>query len=415
MTLSLGRLSGLADHSTFSLDGDRLTASGWIFGSTLAEASALRDAVASMQLISGTEPIVSTTDGWVTGYYQDLRVSVDAQPGVFDQRFGFRYNLAAKRAPNYQSPTIGSHIDGANRTGIPGPVTAAFWHAVPSTVKWYDCAGTTAWVARTGPGGTVRFYQFSGFTSQVSTYQLDPADFYTAAPRLLVDSAQVVSPMVPSIGNASDWQIDNGLVKVTGSSSSSYTIRVYFPDASTSSSWGATPYDIQLGVSLSGTFKVVTISHIQLIELTAECVHLRCTGGVSTSGTNDNYKVDLDLRLRRGSFILEVFSATTTNVVHGIKDNAAVGYTAMANNEGAYRTSNDANGTAGAGNRLCMMSGKGLTLTSLASGYITATASTTWVDWGIGCEYLGGSSASPNRDTDIRDQYFANHAATVEL
>lgn len=416
MTLTLGPITGMRDHSTFNLVDDQLSFGGWIFGSTLVEAEALQVSLSSMRSYQPVVEIVSSIDPYMTGYYRNLKVTPSPAVGAFERNYAFQYQATATRIRDPQAPLITSRINGAARTGVPGGVTPIYWHAVPSTRKVYDCSGTTTKKQRTGPGGTVDWFGSSTFAPKTVTYMIDPADFRTMGPSFTVNSQATLSDAVQAIGNAALWQAQNGLVKVTGSASASYTMRVYFPDATTPSGWGATPYDVQIGAYLAGSFVVLNVSYVQLVRLDVEAVTWRLIGNLTTGGgTADSYRISVDLTLRRGSFTVDLVTSSTSNMQFGIKDNAAVGYTALPNNEGAYRTANDSNGTAGAGNRLVMMSGKTLTLTSLASGFIFVTSATTWADWGLGCEHKGSSAASPNVRTDIRDQYFANHGATVEF
>lgn len=416
MTLTIGRCGldvDLDNPRGVRWNGNRVSLEGDLVAPSVIEAKVLRRQLLA-HVLSDMEPEIPVTwseDGDLDGFARLLSANISHRPlSLIDGCFDFSAEL--EYVERKQAPTVTWRTDGADRTGIPGGVTAAHLHGVPNGIKGYTRAdASTVYVTRTGPGGVTRVYLSSGYTSSQPEGMLDPANWYDGSPEMWIDGYQDPSRGLHSIGNSTDWQARTSLVRVTASSSASYTIRLYFPNYATPANWATTPYDIQIGAYLSGAFRVMTVSHLQLMQLTPELMDLRLVGFISTAATNDQYRLYVDLRLRRGSFIVEcTITSNGLSANQGVKDNAAVGYTAVAGGGGYAKTTDD-----GDANRLVICYGQTANVGSVASGHLYTNSATTQSLWGFGCELGGGSSASPNQDTDIRDQYFAATSSIVRL
>lgn len=409
MTLTVGPHTGLREPSTYTFDGNRLDLDGWVVGATFAECEALRQNFATLGR-GQIEPIVSTVDAMMTGYWKMLTVSVSAAPGIYNNAFRFRYRLTAERLSNPQAVTHTARSISRERTGA-GGVSEDPWLGLPSTVKWVDLSGgdTGAYYTRTGPGGSARVYVDASLANSVSQFQIDPADFYTMRPYIKVNGYEVTNDAVPSVGNGNDWELCNGFIRVRSASASTHTFRLAGPVPAAPSGYG-TDYSVIVGIYLSGTRKILVPDHIQVREVTTEIVRIRLIGGVSTTGVNDNYRVTLDLALRRGSSYVECLSSSFVSAAHSVKDLAAAALTVVTAGKTVRSTANDADG-----NRLWIASGTTLNTTAVATGEVYSNAIGTQLPFGIGIELDGSSSVAPNTVAEQFDHYWADQTVTLEI
>lgn len=408
MTLTISRLSGMTDHSTFSLDGDRLEMGGNIFGASLAQAQSWRNSLASLSLGS-VEPIDSTPDTAITGMWRIDKLNVDAAPGMWDRNYGFGYRLSATRVGSWQIPIITGRSIGRERTGA-GGVSEDYWMGLPSAIHGRDLAGdSAAYYTRTGPGGSVLIDVDASLANNVVSYTVAPSDYYDMAPTITVDGSVVLGRQPLAIGNTDDWQLDNGFVRVKGASSSSHTLRFAGPIPASPGTYG-TDYSLIVGGYLSGTRKILRPSAVQVMHNDAELCVLRLIGYIQTTGTTDNYALTLDIGLRRGGSFVECVQAAKLAIQHSIKNVGAAALTVVTANKTVRSTANDGNG-----NRLWLASGTSLNTGSVASGEVYSTASATQLPFALGIELDGSSSVAPNTVAEQFDHYWADQSITFEV
>lgn len=398
MSLQIGRCGTdftFRNPSAYQVSARDYEFSGWINAGSVTLAQIARDQLNG--LTDGDEPVVPVVASWDTslsGWYRINGVSVDARPGFFD-RGVFEWSVSATRVGSGTACRVESFVNGASRTTAHS-VTDVDWHAVPSSAEGYP-SKWVAYTARTGPGGTVQFYR-SEFYGNAGTYQwyITPSGYYSAGCTIKVDDYLVVGKNNQNF--ASSWEISNGLLKVGPGSTG--TIAVTAP-GSTPGSWG-TAKEYDLGY-FSGSFQSFAASTVQFVRVLKnepqECV-LRLVLATTTASNRPTY-LNVDIQLKRGDRLARVTMTSPSSLAWGIKTDASTAGTAIS--DGGYvETADD-----GDGNRGMVVSSTAFTTSLGGPSMLYLTSAGTVIDLGVGVEYGGTGSADPERETDLRDQYFA--------
>lgn len=419
-TLTVGRCS-LADPQEIDHDGDRsLKVSGWMQGTSLSDLKMRRQQLLGLADTDRAEAVVPVTwdaDSTFDGYYRLARPPrVTPVEASYSTLYAFRYDLELERVDGgYQLPSVESYLYGSSRTGIPAGTTAAYWHAVPSTRIHYDFLGApnSSVATRSGSGGTVYYLPSASYAAGYARMRIEPDNWYDMSATVKVEGNDVVGAC--TINSTGSWELSNGYIRVTATSNSSATFYVQGP-TSTSSTWG-TPQGYCVGYSNSilGWVKLpyTQIKSVTPLRTQPWCSALRLTLHHAVY-TYDGVEVYCDLRLRRGSAVVEAVLTTTSynaSFRYGMEQTLNSTHTTITSGGGLRPSGDDADG-----NRWVLLTGTATATETWSTGRMYLSGATTAaIDFGIGFERKGGSSAGPNRSTDLRDQYFAAMDETVHF
>lgn len=393
MSLTVGRVGldvTLNNPAEMSLSGDVLRMSGPFRVSSVANMKALRQQLAGYVDNPWEKwvPVTFSTDSSIDGYYQVLDATVDVP--TFGYRNGFAtFDLTLLRSPGYSAGWQEMILMGADRDTATGGITPSTWHAIPGALRGsYDTPGASLTaVARAGPGGSVQVFTHASYYYDARTLMYrTPANWYDMAATIKVGSVVQVGRQV--VSDTSSWELSNGLIRITpGTSTSFLNIQ-----GANGGSYG-TAVAIDVG-AFNGSWFPTTISGT--VTVTRNCPE-ECGLRIATPVVGGSQVVDLNLR--RGSQFVNVTISSTVSAKWGLATSAVTAMTAITG--GMNRTSNDGNG-----NRVVICSAKPYT-TDLTNGYLYLTSNGTFHDAMVGMEITGTSASAPDRETDLRDQFFA--------
>lgn len=215
-----------------------------------------------------------------------------------------------------------------------------------------------------------------------------PSAYLAGRSRILVGGVERTG-LAFRISDPLDWQLSNGLIRVTPLASSGL-LNVEVWDGT---QWEAKAWNVSVGSNIAG-FEAATVMRNDF-----EMVVIRLVDSITSGRTL------LDITLRRGARFIECFLQTTASATLGTHlqtnetttNNAASGY--------VVATSNDA-----AGNKF--VAGSARTFTGDTTGGLTKSASTS-LGFFIGVVLNGSSAISGDSATDLRDQYIGAMSETV--
>lgn len=406
MTLSVGLFTGMRSHGQFSLEGRRLRLRGWSIHTTLAEAEAYRVGLSSLE--GRVEPITSTEDTALNGFWRINSVQVDGEPGLWEGHNGFAYSIDAERVAHSTSVRHYANVWGRERSGAPAAPSEDYWHAVPSTILGYDLNGDNAVpYTRTGPGGSVIMYVDAALVGEVVSWRQTPATHYDMAPVFKVGGYPVVGDeFVQPVSGA--WTLDNGLIKISGTSASTHTFEFTGLDSGTPASWSSVDYEVVAGTYLSAAEQILLPDHVRLVECNAEVCQIDLCGYVATPASTDSYEILFSIRMRRGSLYIECQARSQSNQNHLLR----LVSVAMTEDSAGYTSESDADDADA--NRIWVASTGPWTANAGIGRYRETTASKS-MDWGIGLTLAGAAAAAPNTAALQYDNYWADHQATLEV
>lgn len=383
MTLTIGRV-GL-DPATLTAPrtgglgwGAReLQVAGHIDEATVAAARAVRDQILGLgrNVDEIVVPVTWDTDSGLDGWWRVVGVSVDSiEASYVSDVFPFSVDLrrvGSAAEVDWQATLIGATLRNDHALG---DSDAQPWHALPVGADSYDRDGTTVTeVTRSSVDGSVSVY--TGVADGTfPRWHHTPAQHYDGAVTVRVGGDVKVGLWTPD--SPGDFQLDNGLVRVTeGTSSPDLSI-----DAYDGSSWETKEWRWTIGGSvLSNAWE-----HIAIVSNGPEAATLRLTN------TEGGERVTLDLTLRRGSRYVETFLTVGSSSTLGVERVSAEAGTTVTG--GLRATSNDADG-----NRYVVASMQDHTADTTQGGLSVASA--TRLDAIIGAE-VGGSSAQSGDAAD---------------
>ncbi|HNH94797.1 MAG TPA: hypothetical protein PLY51_04465 [Microthrixaceae bacterium] len=240
MTLTIGRAgydAPLGDPSRMAVTGRAVDLAGRTMPNTAALGAVLRDQI--IGLANTDEPIVAVTsseDDRLNGWYRVADTSATylkatLSTGVVD------WAVKLERVADHTSPLFESVITAAwcsNAAGLTSSSLAARWAPPPSS----DLAASPATVSTVGVAGGDTLERISDSGLSTASPRLwtpaDPATFYVGAVNLRSGDYDPTSPTQPAnpvvtgrhrLHNPATWQLENGLVAVTVSSTGRLIMR----------------------------------------------------------------------------------------------------------------------------------------------------------------------------------------------
>lgn len=404
MTLQIGRCGTdftFRNPSAYQVSGQEYEFSGWINAGTEALAKVARDQLLGLSDRSEPEvPVVYSQDTSLNGWYRVNSVTVTPQPG-FWERGVFEWSISASQIGRQGVHRAQSLVGGdARATGH--AVTPVYWHTHPSDVDGYP-ARFAAYTSRVGPGGTVYYYE-SGFYSTLLQYDynLDPADWYDMAATVKVDGYTVQGFRHQT---SATWEASNGILKVEPGTGG--LLKVTAP-SSTPSAWSSVPTHWKIGYWDGSAFQsITTVDSVRVFR--NDPINAVVQLGVSfTSASSRPRNAKVSVGVRRGSRLADIRIQSDWNTKWGIETVASTAGTAITG--GMNQTSDDAES-----NRWVVCCAAPFTTSVGGPSRLYLTSDGSEVNLGVGVEYGGTGSASPERETDLRDQYFAVMGETVRI
>lgn len=273
MSISIGRAGlgtgWLRPELPITINGGRLTMSGWIVTDSNADMLVARQQVLGLtdSLAEEGVPVVDSDDDRLTGYYRVTNASVDRYRG---QANVARFQVEMEQIKGFayaQIETLAQRTLLTNGVGIVASEVADYlWF--PSSYLDVDAVLSTA--ERTTETGNVITRGPTGGGTEKTSYRwtVAPSDYYDGA--VAVEVGAGFRPLVGSQVEASvlgadidDWRINNGLVRVSWDASDSTLVLAHFDG---SAPWEtAKKYRVGIGGINGGTGSVLT----RLTELTA--------------------------------------------------------------------------------------------------------------------------------------------------
>jgi hypothetical protein len=380
-THTLGRTVDASAIQSITINGQDT----WpIPGITAADVSARQDDLLS--LLNKMVPIVFERKTEHNGYYWITGVDTTKLYWV---------NEAAAGSWTITAQLIGpdNSVDLESRLATPirandFALTGTRWHAPPIGHYGYFTGATTpsGTVVRTGESGAHTVYL--GVPAVNPRWGCAVANYGAGRVRLLSGTIERVGENI-SISPA-NWTLYNGLIRITPLTANGQLLI----ESHDGTQWEGNQWHIAKGGATTslGTFDAATV-----LRNDAEVIVLRLLRNASPGRTL------VDLTLRRGSRIVEVYIQTSTSTTLGAYLNTNQAFT---NGTGVnVATANDA-----AGNKPVI--GSARTYTANANGGLSKAAVVAMDLW-IGSVVGGTGAAVGDAATDLRDQYISTPSETT--
>lgn len=422
MTITLGRVGtdiSLVDPQRWDRDGNTVTLSGWASNASVANATTLTEQLLGLA-DNPDEPVIACTwtyESWFDGYYRVRSVAVPGDPERAPLG-DFRYTIVLERVADGASPTIDVSLLGALRTNGNSVTTGRANSWAPSAMQGgYARGGVftigTASVAynqsgsaqsRTTETGAVISVQTTGASAVSNAYgnfDVGVSDYYDG--HCTIRSGTVLRRVVGSRMKTLpvNWEVSNGLIRVTPGATSTLTLEVF-----DGSAWeDSKSFMFTHGSATSNQFAASTgWGDVSVVRNSPECVSIRLRPGFT--GGHSNAAYHLDVTLQRGRYFADITvvgdtDPTSAGTAYGFGCVTAEAATAITG--GIRATSNDA-----AGNRyvLATASPSGATTNNLTQGHVSNAALTNVATFMVGYELAGSGSAAPNTAQNIVDEWY---------
>jgi hypothetical protein len=398
--IEIGRFGSDIETSeidVWDMGGDRVQVSGDVWCDSVAEAFAARQQILGLA-DNPDEPLVPVSwveDASLDGIYEVVASSVNTEQmtllnGVLP------WSVTLRRPRGSASMISEQILSGAGRDGYFGVLTPRYWTATQGSYAWASRTGspTVATGSRNSysPAGVTPFdvLEHSSLADATVTSFAVPAAFYAGAVRL-----RMGDPLYTQIGRQTaneshDWEIDNGLIKISSPADSSDLCDVKFYPSSGSAAPTVT-YTLDLA-HYSGGWTVLT-PPTQGVTCTRNGIE---EASLRFRGTN---AITLDISVRRGD-------RGATFTMRGGSRNWGIGFDTTtactvidANNKGVYVTTADADA-----NKPILV-GSNTVTRDLTEGRIYRTsAATSWQAY-IGTTYTG--AAAPDTAVWQQEAWYA--------
>lgn len=253
-------------------------------------------------------PVVWSGDGAPTrlnGYYWVDDVNLSAAQGNL-----WTLQAELRRVQGFGAPLFESVILGGKRANLLASTTATpqAWQALPATVQGYENGQITPTVETitTTDGSLSLFTDTSNklFNARVEFY-LPPADWYVGAATLRIDDRVVVGTQIPN--RPTGWTLSNGIIELGGVPGQGRLRMRRWNGAD----WVLVGY-WEFGQYGGGAQPKLTNPPLAITVLRNDpaCATIRLAYDAASVVTNARFAVNVDLSLRRGSRMVEVYLST---------------------------------------------------------------------------------------------------------
>jgi hypothetical protein len=362
VTLTLGRVGvdiALRDPSVWARDGNRVTLSGFFSGgATVADGVTLSEQLLGLA-DNPDEPVIAcawSEEAWFDGYYRVSSVAVPALPGGLLQGW-HPYTIQLERVADGASPRVDSTLVGALLTNANSVTSGTLRHFVPGAAYSYygrggaltaagvDLTMTGTTVNRTSETGIVsgaRRATISAVTNGFASYECAPADYYDGACIIRAGTTlrRVIGQRMKRL--PVNWQIDNGLIRITPGAIATLVTEVFNGTAWEDSRtyWMGTTANLHAG---SPNKEFIDVSVLR--NSPEQCI-VRVTIGYPLSQNNAGDSMIWDVGVKRGAFHATIRMAYANQLAAGgaIALGNATASAATAITGGLRQTSNSAAG-----------------------------------------------------------------------
>lgn len=313
MTFTIGRISLPDNFDSWSESGRSVSATIDLFDGSQSVAWHVRQRENLANLVGRVEPVTSTDDPTIDGFYRVDAVSVGSVPASLSSGF-FPVTLDLTALPHKRTAVVEISTSGADRTGT--PVTAQPWLAVPgSATAWSDGNSyTRPMVDPDDPGATAATVSFRTSTSSPDYYDdfsqvvLAPASRYASAPRVEFDGIQIHGRQDQD--DFADVVVTNGGLRISKGTSALFSVEVVDLSGSSPYDWG-TAFEVGPGyhdtVGTSWTsFDPDDVVGIQVLAESSDFVAIRAIASYAIAPL-----ATFDLYLRRGAWYGELVTTTS--------------------------------------------------------------------------------------------------------
>ena len=378
------RLTGVARTNDFGLSGERwhapaASAYGYFTGVGSQPSGSVQRPVAdggALTVYRGVPASASPRWGTSEAAYQRgrVRVLVGGQERVAVNVAASSASAAYAFAFNDGTTTLITVLDGQ---AVPFPIGARF--------QLY----TSALRALKDP-------QVFTVTDKASAFGFTNISFSPAA-SAAVATGDVAKLVAIAVTDPGQWELGNGLVRVTQGASSTLTVAAY----------DGTQYEhVEWNVSVTGsaTGGLTSWDAFTILRNDYELATVRLVRG-TTPGASAAGRVVLDLTLRRGSRLVEATLQTDASTTLGVYRASNEAGTAPASGGHVVATSNDA-----AGNRYVVVTPRSFTAQTTVGG-IAASAATRR-DFALGAVVGGSAALSGDTASAMVAQYLTSMGLT---
>lgn len=340
-------------------------------------------------------PIVFTNKVDHNGWYQITDVNTDVTNWT-NEVLKFGWQISAVRVAAEQAAEIISSFSPVARANVYG-LAGERWHAPNAQSYAYTAvplgtgiSGAIARASADGPAMTV--YRGLPATSTSVMWGSSLASYGSGRARILVAGVERVAEDVAISASAANWELNNGIIRVTPGSGSTINVAVW------AGAWQGV--DWNASITASGSTPITTWNSAAIVRNDYEMVTIRLTGNRNLG------RVQLDLSLRRGSrFVETVLKVNTAATLAWYRPTTEPG-TAPASAGYVSATADDA-----AGNRYVIGAAKAFTPNTAVGGLYGSAVRT--LSAMIGSVAAGGSATAGNTAADLMAQYLIAYSETV--
>lgn len=312
MTLKIGRVeigaadarpAGVTTVTDFTFGPDGLTINGTVSLASQAKASAAMQRILGL-LDADSEPVVPVTwsDGPadVPGFYRVVGGQIGAQAGLMPEGV-VSFSLTLARVAGAAAPLLENVVTGTKRLDSDPGITAQAFMALPSTVKGFEIGAnlTPSFYTRSTVEGDMTVFVDASNTlfdaTSVPSFYVDPGDWYNGAATLKVDGEVVVGRQVRNL--PTDWQIDNGLIRISGAAGG-ITVQRRLSTGVVTDTMTVKPYR---RVDFATLYYFDDPHTITVLRNLPEAVTVRLTYDVASAIAGARFKVTVDIEVRRGA------------------------------------------------------------------------------------------------------------------
>lgn len=242
-----------------------------------------------------------------TGYYRVVGAEISLVPLKYDRA---EVDVTLARVQGFAAPLFESVVLGGKRANLLASTTASpqAWQALPSSVQGYENGQITPTVETLpSSGGDIKVFTDTLnqlFDARVEFY-LPPADWYVGAATLLIDDRVQVGAQVPN--RPTGWALTNGIIEMGGVPGQG-RLRMRRWDGA---AWQLVGY-WEFGQYAGGAQPKLTNPPLAITVLRNDpaCATIRLAYDAASVVTNARFAVNVDLSLRRGSRMVEVYLST---------------------------------------------------------------------------------------------------------
>lgn len=418
MTFTIGRVGDSIELNDVSgwqemADGS-VSIGGWIRPTSIADGEILRDQLLGL-VGSQDEPYVPVSvghDDTRNGWYRVADADVESVLGATEKRGDRRWSATLRRSPWWDQPRLEVRRDGGVVTNVHSISTSTHtgFIGIPTAGVAIDSGtdtGTLVLATRVAESGSMRLITGSGtgaaLYNTVVSYDCALANVYDGAATVEVDVGS--GTYRPVIGRyvrreyATDWRLNNGLLRVTWDSTNhGLIVSGFITDA-----WEASPETFLLTDDASSTAVGLDPIAWSVLRNDPAMVLIRLVFSYNSGAS----RIIWDVGLRRGDRNCINVVKSRTSAKWGLK----LSTNALASDlvGGIQRNGDDANDN-------CFTIALPKTTTDdLATSKVYLTTAGQVFPFGIGMEMGGAAATGQNTAQNVIYQYYAQPIETLGI